>query len=443
MPLAVNEVKYELSKKQQLVNDLLIDPDIMELALDGARDSGKTWIVLKFIISILLRHPGARALTTRFRHADCQTALWHQSLCDILKDDFGPPGTGYDITWSAPMICRFANGSEIYGTGLDNKERAEKALGGKYCIIFNNEASQISYNSYQTSKGSLQQEIPGFSNKIILDWNPRTKKSWQYHRFVLRKDEQGNPIRDKSIARVGPWLPTDNPSMTPQRLKILSSLTGTARQRFFKGEYVEDTGLMYPDFGDALVDDFDIPDDWEISTVTDFGYENPFCVHWWAYDKSNETFYLFEEYYVAKKIVEDHCKILKPKFDERKPKSNVCDHDAGGRKVMERYLRIKTTAAIKRDKPHSFDLVKGFLAEQNGIKFRIFRSVVNTIEEADNYEKKAGKEYKNDPEEANEVNNHGMDNLAYKSREVESKLLKPTRKFAGFGSITKESQWNM
>jgi len=442
MSLAVNEVKYELSKKQQRVNDLLIDPDIIELALDGARDSGKTWIILKFIISILMRFPGARALTTRFRFVDCKNILWKQSMCDILKQDFGPEGTGYQINW-ADLICEFSNGSQIYGTGLDNKERAEKALGGKFCIIFPNEASQISYDSYQTVKGSLQQEIPGFANKLILDWNPRTKKSWQYMRFVLRKDEEGNAIRNKSIARIGPWLPTDNPSMTPQRLNTLNSLTGTAHKRFALGQYVEDVGLMYPNFGDALVDDFDIPDDWPIDTVTDFGFTNPFCIHWWAFDKSNETYYLFDEYYVAGKIVEDHCKLLKGKFDSRRPVANVCDHDAEDRKTMERHLDIKTTAAIKRDKPHSFDLVRCFLSAKKGIKLRIFRSVVNTIEEADGYEKKPGKEYKNAPEEANEVNNHGMDNLAYKSREVEKKHLKPVRKVVGFASIGQESKWNM
>ena len=424
MPLAAKEVKYELSKKQHRVNDILVDPDIIELALDGARDSGKTWIILKFIISILMRFPGARALTTRFRHTDCETALWRQSLCDILKQDFGPPGKGYFITWSVPMICRFANGSEIYGTGLDNKERAEKALGGKYCIIFNNEASQISYDSYQTVKGSLQQQITGFYNKMILDWNPRTKKSWQYMRFVLRKDEEGNAIRDKSIARIGPWLPTDNPSMTPQRLNTLNSLTGTAHKRFALGQYVEDVGLMYPEFESAVVPDFDIPDEWEKSVVVDFGYENPFCVHWWAHDKTNETFYLFDEYYVAKKIVEDHCKLLKEKFDTRHPVSVVCDHNAEDRRTMERHLHIVTAAAIKRDKAHSFDLVRGFLSAKKGIKFRILESLVHTREEASGYEKKPGKEYKNSPEEANEVNNHGMDCIAYKARHVEKKFLK-------------------
>jgi len=430
MSVILKEIDHDLKGKQLLVSDLLVDPDILEVALDGARDSGKTWIILKFIISILGQFAGARALTTRFRHTDCETALWRQSLCDILKKDVGPPGRGYKINWGSPLICRFDNGSEIYGTGLDNKERAEKSLGGKYCIIFNNEASQISYDSYQTVKGSLQQEVPGFSNKSILDWNPRTKKTWQYQRFVLRKDEEGNAIRDKSIARVGPWLPTDNPSMTPQRIKILSSLTGTARQRFFKGEYVEDTGLMYPEFESAVVPDFDIPDEWEKSAVVDFGYENPFCVHWWAHDKTNETFYLFDEYYVAKKIVEDHCKILKPKFEQRRPTSVICDHNAEDRRTMERHLRIVTRAAIKRDKAHSFDLVRGFLSAKKGIKFRIFESMVYAREEASGYEKRPGKEYKNAPEEANEVNNHAMDNIAYFSRSVEKKFLKmPTWSF--------------
>ena len=94
----------------------------------GGTRSGKTLLFVLAIIARALKYPGSRHLLARLHLAHAKTSLWLETLLPLIR---GIPDTHPN---HSDLYVTFANGSEIWIGGFDDKERLEKILGHEYCV---------------------------------------------------------------------------------------------------------------------------------------------------------------------------------------------------------------------------------------------------------------------------------------------------------------------
>lgn len=405
----------ELSPKQAQALRDMGDPGIREHCEEGGARSGKTFAIIVSIIERAIQYPGSRHLIARYRYNHLVTTVWRQTLLPLLQMYF-PDGEGFAEDKAYRTITLW-NGSTFQGAGLDDSDRVEKLMGSEYSTIFLNEATQCSYATFQKIKSRLSQRVrkpetgKEILRKIIVDCNPRNRFHWIYKYFLLRIDPtSGEALTPAQTAtmRNRKWLPTDNPHLPADYVEMLSNLSGVERQRLFEGQWVAQEGLVYPGFEATVVEPFPIPADWEITGAVDFGYTNPFAFLWFAFDRANETFYLFDEYYVREKTVAQHCAELKRR---RRCAWIVADHDAEDRATMAAAGFVTSPA----DKAISVGIqaVTTLLQAEHGFRLRIFRSCVHTVEELSVYSWEEPREGRNAKEEPKKENDHAADALRY------------------------------
>ena len=213
--------------------------DKQEVLLEGGSRSGKSFIIIRNIILRALKYPDTRHLIVRFRFNHVKQSIWYGTIQDVMKIAF--PNINYTENKSDWFIS-FDNGSEIWIGGTDDKERIEKILGNEYATIFVNEASQIPYETYETLKTRLNPP-KGVPPKLIIDYNPPSKKHWGYRIFHEQKNpETDAPLRHQErygYLRMNPVDNTEN--LNESYLETLESLGEKRRRRFYLGEYSDDT----------------------------------------------------------------------------------------------------------------------------------------------------------------------------------------------------------
>ena len=100
--------------------------DHPRVLLYGGSSSGKTRAHVEFDVTACLEFSGLRGLMLRQRRQHAKETLWHETL-------LGEVLCRYDHAIYEPnqsdLYVTFANGSEIWVSGTDDKERIEKILG--------------------------------------------------------------------------------------------------------------------------------------------------------------------------------------------------------------------------------------------------------------------------------------------------------------------------
>lgn len=383
--------------------------DVKEICYEGAARSGKTFLIINAIVSRALSSPGSRHLIARFRYNHMITTVWMQTLLPLLSKLCKG---SYKID-ERYTIATLYNGASIWGAGLDDKERVEKIMGTEFATIFINEATQIGYGTFQKVKTRLSQNAPKLKRKIIVDCNPRNESHWIYKYFIANKDPVSNDPLNETQRRQKAhrkFLATENPHLSEDYLEILRNLSGAERQRLYEGAWVNNEGLVYPDYQTAIVDpaSIRIQRDWKICGAVDFGFTNPFCFLWFAYDAANETWYLIDEYYEREKTVAVHCKEL---LQRRRCETIVADHDAEDRATMAENGLF--TIAAEKDVTTGIQALNDLLTRKYGVKLRISASCINAIEELSVYSWAQPKEGQNAKEVPVKHFDHAMDAMRY------------------------------
>lgn len=208
--------------------------------LEGGSRSGKTFIALYAMIVRALKYPKTRHLVARFRFAHVKQAICYDTMPSLIKALSIAGAVDLNKT---DWFYELENGSTIWIGGLDDKERTEKILGNEYATIFLNEASQISFDAYETIVTRLNppQDMRG---KIIIDYNPPSVHHWGYKIFHERQFPDGRAVPDGDFAVVR-LNPHDNPHLSGEYLASLSQLSANKRKRFLQGEYSYDLGTLW------------------------------------------------------------------------------------------------------------------------------------------------------------------------------------------------------
>jgi len=212
--------------------------------LDGGAQSGKTRVILEWMIRKGLRHPGLRMFAGRAMLTDAKASLWRQSLPQII-DSYKSPGL-FSLN-NTDLIVTMPNGSQLYVDGFDDKERIEKILGRGFAIIYLNECSQIEYRAYTTAKTRKSQVIPGFTNQMLFDCNPPAPSHW-IHKLFYEKIEakEGKPLANPEDYAELLMNPADNQENLPaDYIASLDDLPDEEMRRFKLGEYVKPSGAIF------------------------------------------------------------------------------------------------------------------------------------------------------------------------------------------------------
>jgi PBSX family phage terminase large subunit len=208
----------------------------------GGSRSGKTSLGVYLCLHTALRFPGSQILICKHFLSDLRKSIVHQTIPQIgalLSPDF--PRYFEENFNNKDYYIQFSNKSVIWFEGLSNDKQSEKILGREYNLIFLSECTQVEFSVYSKLLSRLAKNIKHYVNRVLLDCNPTSKKSWVYCLFVEHKDPTTNtPVTNPQNYSHIVMNPTDNPHIPHQYLNILKHTSSNELKRFYCGEWADD-----------------------------------------------------------------------------------------------------------------------------------------------------------------------------------------------------------
>lgn len=236
---------FTLTAKQQELKPLLSSSARHVLLYGGSR-SGKTFLLCYAIATRALRADKSRHGIFRKTNVAVKQSIGKDTFPKVMQLAYPTA----EWKWNEQDgYFLFGNGSEVWLSGLDDKERVDKVLGKEFATIYENEASEISYDAHTTLASRLAQKVAVtagtgefLAQKNYIDLNPTTQSHWTYKMFV-----QGiEPIEKRPLPRDdyvwGVANPSDNAeNLDPQYVAGLALLPKAKRDRFFEGKFSGDS----------------------------------------------------------------------------------------------------------------------------------------------------------------------------------------------------------
>lgn len=244
-----------LTSKQKEALEL-INNNETSLLYGGAR-SGKTFVICMYLHCRAIAFKNTTHLLARRTFRDAKRSIWHETLMNVLRltNCLNVPWIEFN---HSELYIKYANGSRLYVDGLGNTNsditRLDKILGLEFSSIFLNEASQMSWDVYQTLISRLNPP-KGVDAKMIIDYNPPSKMHWGYQIFEERKlprdlnsssDETTAllPDDDYGVIHMNPYDNIEN--LGEQYIERLERGMGyKKRQRFLYGQYTDIDGAIW------------------------------------------------------------------------------------------------------------------------------------------------------------------------------------------------------
>lgn len=209
------------------------------IMLHGGSRSGKTFILIRAMCIRAMKVAGSRHIIFRFRFNHVKQSVFMETLPKVLQVCF----PDVPVKWNREdYFITFPNGSEIWISGLDDKDRVEKVLGKEYSTIYFNESSQIPYHSVSMAETRLAQKTE-LVNKVYFDCNPPTKTHWLYAYFFLKiNPETKVPHPKPELYAEMQMNPDGNAENLPDDYieTVLGSLSERKMRRFKNGEWLDD-----------------------------------------------------------------------------------------------------------------------------------------------------------------------------------------------------------
>ena len=255
---------YKANPGQLALRKVLADADKTRvLCYSGAR-AGKTFEFIRSLVLRAMMAPGSRHAVIRKHLTHVKKFIWLDTLPTVMELCFPGAAGNYEVN-KTDLYYRFGNGSELWIGGLDDKDRADKILGGEYNTVFFNEVSEISWHSVSTALTRLARKSEKYItdpatnegrsagmlvNKAYFDTNPPAKSHWSYKLFFEHIDPESRLKMDNPDLFAAIHLrPEDNrENLSEDFLDHLKSLTGAKRKRFYEGIFQEDIhGALWTD----------------------------------------------------------------------------------------------------------------------------------------------------------------------------------------------------
>ena len=224
---------------QRRADILLTGPQRHTLLAGGAR-SGKTFFLVRAVLTRAVRAAGSRHAIFRLRNNAIMASIGLDTLPKVVAACF----PGLKLTLKRPdglIFYELPNGSQIWLGGLDDKDRVEKILGQEFATLYFNECSQIPYSSVTVARTRLAQVVPGLKQRAYYDMNPAGTGHWTYNEFIEHRQTDRRPMllleaEDYKAAYINPTDNADN--LDPSFLRSLANLPEKQRRRFYEGQFV-------------------------------------------------------------------------------------------------------------------------------------------------------------------------------------------------------------
>lgn len=229
---------FKKTQDQVKATQLLAGP-YKWIMLHGGSRSGKTFILIRAMCIRAMKVAGSRHIIFRFRFNHVKQSVFMETLPKVLQVCF----PDVPVKWNREdYFITFPNGSEIWISGLDDKDRVEKVLGKEYSTIYFNESSQIPYHSVSMAETRLAQKTE-LVNKVYFDCNPPTKTHWLYAYFFLKiNPETKVPHPKPELYAEMQMNPDGNAENLPDDYieTVLGALSERKMRRFKNGEWLDD-----------------------------------------------------------------------------------------------------------------------------------------------------------------------------------------------------------
>ena len=108
------------TERQKQGLELLSDPAKTRVLFTGGSRSGKTFLLIEYLIQRAYQFPGSRQLIVRKHLVDARMSLWYDTLEKYLSL-YIPEGEY--VKRQSELRLVFRNGSEIWLAGLDDEDR--------------------------------------------------------------------------------------------------------------------------------------------------------------------------------------------------------------------------------------------------------------------------------------------------------------------------------
>lgn len=244
------DVMAPIAPKQAQLWDVLGGPALHVLAYGGGR-SGKTYTIMKAIVTRALGAPGSTHAILRFRFNHLKASIIFDTFPTMMAKEFpGVPFTLNKTDWFVDIPAGVDKdgatiNSRLYFGGLDDAVRTEKILGQGHSTIYLNECSQISYGARNKAVTRLSQKVelkdhPGqyLRLRAYYDENPPLQGHWTHKLFIKKLEPStGQPLRNPEDYDAIQVNPKDNPHIPEETLKILDMMPAKERERFFMGNF--------------------------------------------------------------------------------------------------------------------------------------------------------------------------------------------------------------
>lgn len=246
----VLDILAPVAERQRMLWRLLGGDAMHVLAYGGGR-SGKTYTIMKAIVTRALGAPGSTHAVLRFRFNHLKASIIFDTLPTVMKNEFPDvPWTLNKSDWYVDLPASVDKDgqtiySRIYFGGLDDAVRTEKILGQGHSTIYLNECSQISYGARNKAVTRLSQKVPLKNDptkflrlRAYYDENPPLQGHWTHKLFIKKQEPStGQPLRNPEDYDALQVNPKDNPHIPEETLKILDMLPAKERERFYAGNF--------------------------------------------------------------------------------------------------------------------------------------------------------------------------------------------------------------
>jgi phage terminase large subunit len=264
-----------------------------EVLVAGPAGTGKSRGCLeKLHACASYKYPGLRALICRKVRASMT-----QTVLATFDQKVLPEGAADRWFHHEDQEYRYPNGSTIAVAGLD---APGKVLSSDWDLIYVQEATELTSTDWEILVTRLRNGVMPYQ-QVMADCNPGPPDHW------LKQRADAGTIEFIESTH------TDNPSVTPEYMAALDSLTGYLHKRLRLGLWVAAEGMYFTEWEPDLhvCRAFDPPADWPRWLSVDWGFADPFCCLWYARVPKDGTIYVYRELYATGLRDEQQAELIK------------------------------------------------------------------------------------------------------------------------------------
>jgi len=308
---------------------------------------------------------------------------------------------------------KFANGTVIYYTNLDESREAIKKISSlNLGAAFIDQCEEITESMFIAITGRLRRQIA--RRCFVGAMNPNGH-DWIWQRFLKTPSENYKIFVATTLENI--YLPKDY-------VQSLLEMPGNWVKRYVHCSFDDFEGLVYNEFDEInnTIDYYEPQEGEKYYIVLDYGFRNPTAVLFAAVDFDGVA-RVYNEYYESGKLVSEIAKSIKPYKKEYttllidpSTKNRQRDGFSVWDEFLENGLYFQTA---NNNVPQGINRVNELFKQG---KLLISKKCENTLREIGDYRFKQlrpGQE-KNMPEEPTKKNDHACDALRYLANELQA-----------------------